>query len=207
MILEIVKKYFEPSSILDIGGHTGEFFNLCNNNFIIKNYFLIEGNKHCEKDIKQLNVPYYIGLVGSYDGEVNYYMTKDDIKSTGNSIYIENSIHFSQDRVIIEKKPILTLNTLFKNYDKQFDLIKIDTQGSELDILRGGTDLHKSAKGIILEVSLTEYNKNAPLENNVIEYMNTINFKQSDCLWEHKFADGSVFQKDILFLNKNIFTN
>jgi hypothetical protein len=134
-------------------------------------------------------------------------MTKDDIKSTGNSIYIENSIHFSKDRVIVEKKPLITLNTLFKNYDKSFDLIKIDTQGSELDILKGGTNLHKSAKGIILEVSLTDYNKNAPLENDVIDYMNTINFKQSDCLWEHKFADGTIFQKDILFLNKSIFTN
>jgi FkbM family methyltransferase len=205
MNLEIVKNYFEPTSVLDIGGHTGEFFRLCLNNFNLQNYFLIEGNSYCEEDIKTLNITYYIGLVGSYDGEVDYYMTKDDIKSTGNSIYRENSIHFSSEKVIVEKKPIVTLNTLLANYKTTFDLIKIDTQGSEIDILKGGTNFHRQAKGIILEVSLTDYNKNAPLEKDVIEYMNTIDFKQGPYLWEHKDSQGNIFQKDILFLNKDIF--
>jgi len=204
MILEPIKKYFNPTSILDIGGHVGEFFNLCINTFNnIQNYFIIEGNPYCEEDIKKLRIPYYIGLVGSYDGEVDYYMTKDDIKSTGNSIYLENTIHFSPEKLIIEKKPIITLDTLFKNNKTIFDLIKIDTQGSELDILKGATNFYKYAKGIILEVSIIDYNKNAPLENDVIEYMYSINFKKEMCLWEHKDPNGNIIQKDILFLNNN----
>ena len=205
MDIHLVKKYFNPASILDIGGHTGEFFNLCINNFSLNYYFLIEGNDNCHEDIKKLNIPYYIGLVGSYNGEVNFFLTKDDIKSTGNSIYRENTKHFSDEKIIIEKKKIIKLNTLFEKFDKKFDLIKIDTQGSELDILRGGTNFYTCAKGIILEVSLIEYNKNAPLEKEVIDYMDSINFKPAEVLKDHYFSDGVLIQKDILFLNKDLF--
>ena len=93
----------------------------------------------------------------------------------------------------------------FKKFDKKFDLIKIDTQGSELDILRGGTNFYTCAKGIILEVSLIEYNKNAPLEKEVIDYMDSINFKPAEVLKDHYFSDGVLIQKDILFLNKDLF--
>ena len=204
MNIHLVKKYFTPTSILDIGGHTGEFFNLCVNNFSLKYYFLIEGNNNCHEDIKKLNIPYYIGLVGSYDGEIDFFLTKEDIKSTGNSIYRENTKHFADEKLIIERKKILKLDTLFEKFDKKFDLIKIDTQGSELDILRGGANFYPHSKGIILEVSLIEYNKNAPLEKEVIDYMDSINFKPVEVLKDHYFSDGVLIQKDILFLNKNL---
>ena len=50
MNLHIVKQYFEPKSILDIGGHVGEFYHLCRSNFNFDKYFLIEGFHICEPE-------------------------------------------------------------------------------------------------------------------------------------------------------------
>ena len=43
------------------------------------------------------------------------------------------------------------------------DLIKMDVQGSELDILEGGKKILSQAKYLIVELQHIEYNDNAPL--------------------------------------------
>lgn len=201
MNFDTIKKH-NPTKILDIGGHTGEFYNLCKNNLNIVDYFLIEGNSNCEEDIKKLNVPYMITLVGKEDGIVEFFKTKEDSKSTGNSIYRENTRHFSDENVIISKEKILTLDTIFKNKNKNFDLLKIDTQGSELDILEGGKTIFLKCELIIMETSLIEYNKNAPLQKDIIGYMLDNNFTPIEILENHHFSNGDLIQQDILFLNK-----
>ena len=84
-----------------------------------------------------------------------------------------------------------------------FQLIKIDTQGSELDILKGGENLASKASVIILEVAYTEYNIGAPTYEDVVEYMNEIGFEEKMSIGEHYDGD-KIVQKDIVFLNKNI---
>lgn len=199
MNLELIKKYFEPKSILDVGGHIGDFYSLCKDSFDFEYYFIVEANENCITDLQKLNVPMYIGLVGKENGFVNFYKTKEDPKSTGNSIYRENSRHFNDDNIIIEQKKITTLDSLRLC---NLDLIKIDTQGSELDILEGAKKTLENNKGIILEVSVTDYNQNAPLEEEVIAYMDKINYHPAELLNIHKFQDGTIFQKDIFFIKK-----
>ena len=80
-----------------------------------------------------------------------------------------------------------------------FDLIKIDTQGSELDILEGAQNTIKNTKGIILEVSLINYNENAPLIKDVLKYMGKIGYDEKETLNEHYFSNGELIQKDIFF--------
>ena len=54
------------------------------------------------------------------------------------------------------------LDTIIKerNYPLP-DLIKIDTQGSELDILNGSSEALKNIKYLIVELQHIQYNKNA----------------------------------------------
>ena len=140
----------------------------------------------------------YIGLVGKEIGEIDFYKTKEDPKSTGNSIYRENTRHFKDDNIIIENKKIVTIDSLNLG---DFDLIKIDTQGSELDILEGAQNTIKNTKGIILEVSLINYNENAPLIKDVLEYMEKIGYEEKETLNAHYFSNGELIQKDIFFIN------
>jgi hypothetical protein len=56
------------------------------------------------------------------------------------------------------------------------DMIKMDVQGAELDILRGAGQTLKTVKNIIAEVQSVEYNQGAPLEKQVIEYIESQGF-------------------------------
>lgn len=203
MDLNIIKNYFTPVSILDIGANIGQFYNQCKTLFPNSYYYLIEGNTYCEFALKNLNVDYSLELLSNEEKEVIFYKTTYDEKCTGNSLYRENTIFYDDEHLITEKRNTKTLNTMFTN--KKFDLIKIDVQGSELDIINGGLELVRNAKGVILEVSLTDYNINSPSKDEVFNYMFNIGFETFEIIGNinHPITH-ELIQHDVLFLNKKI---
>lgn len=205
MHLHLIKKYFNPNHILDVGGHTGEFYNLAKLFFPHAGFFIIEGNSSCEHHIKQLNVPYTIKVVGKEKTKTIFYKTTQNLECTGNSIYREITPHFNDEVLIKEEVNQYTIDTIFK--EANFDFVKIDTQGSELDILKGGERICKPCKGILLEVSLLKYNEGAPLYSEVVEFMDSYGFLEKETIGEFKTTTEyglTVHQKDILFINKNL---
>jgi FkbM family methyltransferase len=201
MSLESIKKYFEPKSILDIGANVGQFYNEIKNIFPNSYYYLVEGSESCEVVLETLNVDYSICLLSDSEKEVDFYIRKNEPRCTGNSIYRENTSFYDDDQILIEKKQTKTLSNLLNN--QKFDLIKIDVQGSEIDIINGGLDIIKEAKGILMEVSLMEYNQNAPTKEFVYEYMDNLGFKPVELIGNinHPLT-YELIQQDILFLNK-----
>jgi FkbM family methyltransferase len=201
MSLESIKKYFEPKSILDIGANVGQFYNEIKNIFPKSYYYLIEGSESCEVVLETFNVDYSICLLSDTEKEVDFYIRKNEPRCTGNSIYRENTSFYDDDQIIVEKKQTKTLSNLLNN--QTFDLIKIDVQGSEIDIINGGLDIIKEAKGILMEVSLMEYNQNAPTKDFVYEYMDNLGFKPVELIGNinHPLT-YELIQQDILFLNK-----
>ena len=73
---------------------------------------------------------------------------------------------------------------------KQPDLIKIDVQGSELDILKGATKVLKQCDNIILEMQYVDYNKGAPKAQEVIEYLKSIGFENKSGMFSGGEIDG-----------------
>ena len=99
---------------------------------------------------------------------------------------------------------------------KIVDLIKLDVQGAEIDILLGGLKTLNKTKYLILETSLKQYNKDAPLEKEVISFLKRFGFKNYIVFDKHiwnsdnsnniNLNEGQVFQRDLLFINnKNNF--
>ena len=203
MLLSKITNYFYPYRVLDIGANIGQFHIECKNAFPNSYIFSIEASDKCEPYLKQITDNYYIGLLTKDNSEYDFYSRKNDPICTGNSIYKELTQFYSYDQLNIIKKKGIKLDNLFEN-DSEFDLIKIDTQGSELDIIEGGIELCSKAKGILLEVSLTQYNENSPLYNEVIDYMNNIGFIRTEILDEQR--NHGAYQQDILFINEK-FTN
>jgi len=200
MQLYKVQDYFHPYRILDIGANIGQFHQLAKETFPDAYVFSIEASPECEQYLKQITDQYYIGLLAKDTLEYDFYSRKGDVTCTGNSIYRELTHFYSDDQLEIIKQKGIKLDDLFE-LDSEFDLIKIDTQGSELDIITGGINLCKKAKGILLEVSLTQYNEGAPLHEEVINFMENIGFKATTILDESR--NHGAHQQDILFLNNN----
>lgn len=200
MNLQLITKYLYPHRILDIGANIGQFHEHCKNYFTNSFIFSIEASQECEPYLKQLTDHYYIGLLAKNNDEYNFYSRKDTGIGTGNSIYRELTHFYSDEQLNIIKQNGIRLDDLFED-DSEFDLIKIDTQGSELDIIEGGINLCKKAKAILLEVSLTQYNEGAPLYDEVISYMTQLGFRAVEILDEAR--NHGSYQQDILFINEN----
>ena len=84
------------------------------------------------------------------------------------------------------------------------DLIKIDTQGSEIDILKGAKNTLKKCKLIYIECPISKSNKNNLNFNDYLNFMKTINFIPQEICEIHHFH-GFLFQIDILFMKKNLY--
>lgn len=206
MGLEKIKNYFEPKSILDIGANVGQFYNESKTIFPNAYYYLIEGAESCEVVLETLGVDYSISLLSDVEKDVQFYTRKHEPRCTGNSIYRENTSFYDDDQILVEQKRTQTLSNLLNN--QTFDLIKIDVQGSEIDIINGGLNIIKEAKGILMEVSLIEYNQNAPTKDFVYEYMDNLGFIPVELIGNlnHPLT-YELIQQDILFLNKKYDQN
>jgi hypothetical protein len=98
-------------------------------------------------------------------------------------------------KIILSEKKILSKN----------NLLKLDVQGSELDILKGLGNKIDIFEAIILETSVRRYNQSSPLFIKIINFMYKKNFIFYD-LCDLKRLDGTnstLIQFDALFINKN----
>lgn len=210
-----VLKYFTPHSYLDIGvckGHAIPF--IIKKLPSLKKIEMIEACKDHEEDLKLLNqktkIPYHIEVMSDSIKEVVFYSLFDP-KSTqpGNSYYKENTPHYLN--CVEEVRKTNTLDNMYGD-NHQFDLVKLDTQGSELDILKGGDKFLENVKGLIIEETvLYDFNTNAPKDLDIKNYLEKKGFVLVDYFhdYEHTIQDSNLNwvqhrQHDAFYVKKNI---
>jgi len=199
----------EPDAILDIGAHSGQFYGWAKRVWPMCPVFMIEANPLHERQLANMTFrmedDYLIAALGDVEREVTFYTRSDKPHTEGNSYYKEANYWDIPQLVQESKTKLQKLDNLFKD-NTTFDLIKLDTQGSELDILKGGKRLVDRAKAIILEVSFVEYNEGAPTSEDLTSYMDNIGFEEKICIGEHISNEPQwkdiIVQKDLVFLKK-----
>ena len=166
-------KGFYPKNILDIGASVCQTADIMRQIWPVANILLFEGNVECEKLYQKQLYDYQIKLLGKINGTTKFYKTKWSKICSGNSIYKENSQTYNDENLIIEELPIYRLDDCVKDI---YDLIKIDTQGSELDIIEGGINTFKNAKVVITEVSFNNYNEGGCNKDQILNKMFDLKF-------------------------------
>lgn len=186
---------FFPNSILDIGAYEGHWTKMIRQIYPTATNTMIEANKD-KKEILEKIGNTYIAVLGEQEGkEIDYFRCKDGVP-TGNGIYQENT----QFKFEPEKRICTTLDTLFDEHDR-FDLIKMDVQGAELDIIKGGLRTIRKSEALLLELQMTEYNLGAPMAQDVICYLADRGFEFID-IFDLMYLDNRLIQIDALFRNK-----
>jgi len=196
MNLQIIKKYFTPNSILDIGANVGQFYDLCQQHFPKASVLSIEANILCYYALKKRNPNSIIKLLDKKQRISHFFLNKDNMLSTGSSIYRELTKFFDFENSKCISLRTDTLDNILPH--QTFDLIKLDTQGSEIDILNGGKRILKRCKGIIIEVSHKPYNLGAPLSYEVVNFMLDNNFLLKETL----ATNSKCHQSDFFFVNE-----
>ena len=171
----------------------------------------------------------YSYFVWSSTQELTFYITKDPGKSSAyqpNQKLLSEFPHADRFEIIetkiIPKSQVKTLDdiqkqTLKNNYD--LDFLKLDTQGSEYDILKGGISLLPSICAAQIEVEFLPLYINQPLFSELNTFFIENGFILMDLkryFWKRKtfvqypgkgqliFADALYFQTPSFYLKNNL---
>ena len=190
---------FEPKNILDIGANKGKWtLEIKKKVFPKADYTLIEAIDYEELEklsVKHDNINYKNILLDEIEHLVTWY----EKRNTGDSLFRENTGYFDDCKEI--KRTTTTLDKVFQK-NEVFELIKIDCQGAEIPILKGGNILVQKSSVIILEVPfMGEYNIGAPNFYEHINYMENIGYRVFDIVELHR-VDNILIQIDIIFIKK-----
>ena len=194
------KKFYNytPKNILDIGASDGRWSTTIKEVFPNSNFLMIGPNKAMEEKLKKTNIDYISVALSDKIKKTEYYKLPGHV---GNALYREKNIKIDPEIELIETS---TLSTVFDD-EIIFNLIKLDVQGSEIDILNGGIKLMKKADLILTECSVVEFNINGPLILDQLNFFNKHEFTFIDVVDLLYGKNGRLLQVDVLFKNNNFF--
>ena len=122
--------------------------------------------------------------------------------NTGDSYYKETTKHYDLQTSI--RLPCKALDSVIKENNLPLpNFIKIDTQGSELDILTGSSSILDSVDFIYTECPIIRYNDGAPSIADYLDFFRNKNFIPFDIFEVHR-AENILLQIDIMFVRSAI---
>lgn len=193
---------FEPRTILDIGAHHGSWSEEILGIFPDSKVIMFEGNSDCIPHLEETGHPYELVMLSNEEKKVPFYKHKGRY-TTGDSLYKEQTSAYTENNCNIDYVECKTLDRVVTEMGLiEVDMIKIDVQGSEKDVLSGGKNIVKSAKVVLLELQILEYNKGAPMMLDILNFMDEIGFQMVDITELHYMPDHTLIQIDALFFNK-----
>lgn len=190
----------EKLIVYDIGAHNGKWALTWIKNYPNSKVFLFEANSIFNSQLAKIGKVYNV-VLSNESKKVNFY----SINGTGDSYYKENSAFYNNITPV--ERQTSSLDELVNSENLPLPkIIKVDTQGSELDILLGSRVTIRNALYIIIECRLvTSQNMNAPTVSEVIQALAQLNFAPFKILEIHKNKHGILVEIDIVFKNGFVY--
>jgi FkbM family methyltransferase len=191
--------------VLDIGAHAGTFTRECKKSYPDAYYFMIDGNEITENYVRDTGIDYKIVYLSDVVKDTVVYKTKYNLFNTGDSLYRENTNYYNEDNIFTHTIKTSTLDEVFQN-KLTFDFIKIDSQGSEIDIINGGLDMCKQATVFLLEASVYPYNIGAPMFDELVNFMISLGFPHYKIMSDifHPENASLLIQHDVIFTKSEL---
>ena len=186
----------EIKTVYDVGACVGRWTDQMRQSVLFdSNFYLFEGNPVYKDILNQQKSFVHIGVLSNPGREtVNFYNGCD----TGDSYYKETTDHYDNRKPIT--LPCRTLDSVIEENNLPIpQFLKIDTQGSELDIMAGAKKVMGKADLVYLECPIIEFNKGSP---NIFDYlmsMSSYGYIPTDVLEIHR-SEEVLLQIDIMFI-------
>jgi len=189
---------YQPAFVVDIGAYVGEWTTTFRTFFPDCPALMVEPqeakwaglHKVCETNPGVRLAP---TLLSDVEGVVDFYEMEQ-----GSSMMAELTAF---PRMVL-RKPAVRLDDLLAEHSDLGapDFLKLDVQGAELAVLRGGPKALAAAEFVLLETAFKPYNNGAPLIGEVIQFMADNAYLPIDICEEHRGDSGELFQIDLLFM-------
>jgi FkbM family methyltransferase len=195
-------KHINPKVAIDIGANIGSFTLYLLQHFPDCKVVMVEANPNCERYLRMHGQRYDMVALSNKTGVGELYVEDVNVIGTGASLYKEATDWYREGayhKVLVPTKRLDDCNY----FVGPIDLIKIDVQGSELDIIKGGANIIKNTNFVLAEVSLLQYNEGAPLMDVIVDHMIDLGFCIVDIVEYHR-SGNIIFQLDLLFKNQQL---
>ena len=189
---EEMRRNLKIKNIIDVGVANGTNFLL--KNYPNANYLLVEPYEKFYPYIENNLLKTYKGKLFKYAAHnkselKNFYML--DVSS---SIIKRNNVKYKHKPIIVKAEK---LDTILKNEKITKDsLLKIDTEGNELNVLKGSSNILKKINFLVVELRLKNIKTYNP--NELIAFIYKKNFIW-DSIIETGYAKNGISYIDILF--------
>lgn len=202
---DLLNAQYDLSVVYDIGANDGRWTKDYGRKFCPgAHFYQFEANPHCSFRHKGQGITRNIVVLSDEDDKEIKFYTADTgaTENTGYSYYQENSPGYQKGNHSVYKTR--KLDTFAKEKEMQMpNIVKMDTQGSEVDILRGGAETLFHAHAIHCEVPIAKYNTGAPGIGDYIKEFRKLDFIATGV--EHvAIRNGVVSQLDMTFMKINI---
>lgn len=197
------KEVSEVDTIIDIGANNGQFLKASNYFFPKASIYSFEPipdlfqklDKLQSKNIKIFNI-----AVGSSTGNFDFHLNAYSHVSSFLNISKENETYPKDSIRTIQVKQD-TLDNVSKSLDiKGITLLKLDVQGFEMEVLKGGINTIKThVNYIIVEANFVNLYENQPTFTELNRYLNELGFELKTMLDFNFGKNKSYIEADFLY--------
>lgn len=166
-------------------------------------FHLVEPVPSCkpllERFARELGARTHNVAAGAADGTMEFFVHSD---VSGSSAYrqLEGDI-LDGERVTV---PVRRLDSIIEGPLERPCLLKIDTQGAEIEVLEGAAGLLDQIDVLIIETSFHEFRAGAPEFQDVVGHVAKLGFAAYEILEGHyRSADNALAQVDVAFVRKD----
>lgn len=194
---------FKPAVVIDVGAYIGEWTRSCKRIFPSAYILMVEPQPGHIDRLRAVTAAFN-GielaplLLGARErGDVPFHMCE-----SASFVLIESARPTVVSTISVPMTTLdkFTANTVFARPD----FLKLDVQGYELEVLRGGELALASAEVVLMEVNLLGILEGAPLFHEATHFMSERGFRVYDiCTFFRRPYDGALWQVDVIFVRSS----
>lgn len=203
---DVSARGFQPKGIIDVGAHRGDWTTMALRIFPHAKVIMIEPQEELRTDLAKVceihnDVEFLVTAAGRQKGELVQTIWSD---LAGSSFLPEASARRLEEGTQ-RVTPVTTLDDILSERPSFMpDLLKIDTQGFELEVLAGAKSLMGKTELVILETSLYEFVPGMPKTFDCIKFMEENGYELYDITeYLRRPLDGALGQVDLAFALKS----
>lgn len=198
---QYLKLFCNPKTVLDIGVDycTVDFYETYQGAQFHLVEPVVEFKEPLEAKYGNSNKIFHNCAVGKFDGVANINVDFSNLQHSSFLDRAHKESHYQENREV----PIFKLDSIISDDVSEPVLLKIDTEGNELNVILGADKILKKCQYVLLELSVSERFKGSYSFSDFISAMNDRYFELCDKLSQHYLPVIGTKYIDAVFVNKS----